>query len=269
MEKPSFRTLAQDLLTLEINTIIKEDMSAIKMSPSRRQALHELSRGYHLKLKELKVRDPIYWQYAGMRSFGELRDRAKHGIQEYEKKERDAPEEKKEEFREKIRMLERIQDQSSNMVDVFYELRESVQDRMKRKEDGYRDVPEPKKREVLEREQKEGKLEPAAAHTDSQMWNNDIERKQMNALDDLDLAAEQVTRIRKAWEIGTERIILQTVIQIDGDVTTRLSERFAKKPDHTLLRIHNDSIETSTRFWSNLVKTLANIAGRAFEAILG
>ena len=70
------KKMAQDLLTLEINTIIKEEMSAVKM-PSARQALYELSRLYHKKLQEMGLREPIYWQYAGMRSFGELRDRAK------------------------------------------------------------------------------------------------------------------------------------------------------------------------------------------------
>ncbi|MBW2057797.1 MAG: hypothetical protein JRH07_06515 [Deltaproteobacteria bacterium] len=269
MKRDFFRTLAQDLLTLEVNTIIKEDMSGIKMPPSRRQALYELARGYHLKLKELGVRDPVYWRFAGIRSFGELRDRAKYGIGEYEKRERRAPEEKKRELREDIKILERIRDQSSDMVGLFYELRENVRGLIERGEKGYRDVPEQKGREVLEQEEREGRLERAPAHTASQMWNNDIERKQMNGLADLDLTAEQVTRIRKAWEIGTERIVLQTVIQIDGDVTTRLSEGFAEAPDATVLRMHNDSIETSTRFWSNLVKTLAGIAGKGFEAILG
>lgn len=62
----------------------------------------------------------------------------------------------------------------------------------------------------------------------------------MNEIEDLDLTAEQVALIHKAWDVGTERIVLQTVIQIDGDVTTRISKRFAKNPDNTILQIHND-----------------------------
>ena len=134
---------------------------------------------------------------------------------------------------------------------------------------GYGDVPDSINVEVLEEKQRKGELEPPESHTDSELWNNDIARRRMNQIGDLDLTPQQITLIRKAWEIGTERIVLQTVIQIDGDVTTRLSERFAKTPNDTLLQIHNDSIETSTRFWSNLVKTLGDIAGRAFNAILG
>ncbi len=269
METSFFKTLAQDLLTLEINTIIKQDMSAVKMPPSRRQALHELSRGYHMKLEGLGAREPVYWQYAGMRSFGELRDRAKRGREKLEKKSRVVSEDEQRSVQEDIKILERIEDQSSSIVDMFYNLRQRVKGKMTSGEKGYQDVPSRVALEALEEKQKRGELQPAEPHTDSQMWNNDIARMQMNEIDDLDLTPQQVTLIRKAWEIGTERIVLQTVIQIDGDVTTRLSEGFSKNPNDTLLQIHNDSIETSTRFWSNLVDTLVKIAGRAFEAVLG
>jgi hypothetical protein len=271
MEKSFFKILAQDLLDLEINTIIKQDMSAVKMPAQRRQALYELSKIYHLKLQELNVRDPICWQYAGLRSFGELRDRAKRGIEQLNNKLASAPQEdqsKIQKIQEDIKMLERIQDQSINIVDMFYTLRERVKEQMQTNQQGYRDVPSHIPLQELEDKQKRGELQPAAPHTDSEMWNNDITRSRMNQLDDLDLTPQQVTLLRKAWEIGTEKIILLTVIQIDGDVTTRLSEGFAKNPNPMLLQIHNDSIATAMRFWSNLVQTLANIAGKAFEAIV-
>jgi hypothetical protein len=264
-----FKTLAQDLLTLEINTIIKQDMSAVKMPAQRRQALYELSKIYHLKLKELGVREPSYWQFAGIRSFGELRDCAKRGIPQFEKELKSATKGEQENIQETIKILERIQDQSSNIVDLFYNLRERVKDKMQRNAEGYGDVPDHIPLNVLQERERKGELEPAKSHIGSEMWNNDLDRRRMNQIEDLDLTPQQITLIRKAWEIGTERIVLQTVIQIDGDVTTRLSERFARNPNDTLLHIHNDSIEVSTRFWSNLVKTLANIAGRAFDAILG
>lgn len=268
MEQSFFRVLAQDLLTLEINTIIKQDMSAVKMPAQRRQALYELAKAYHLKLQALQVRAPIYWQYAGIRSFGELRDRAKKGMEQFEKKLRTASPEEQEKIQEDIKMLERIQDQSANIVDMFYKLRERFQKEREAGESGYAEIPDLAVEE-LEEKQKRGELTPAASHTASEMWNNDISRSRMNQIADLDLTPQQITLLRKAWEIGTERIILQTVIQIDGDITTRLSERFASNPHPTLLQIHNDSIITATQFWSNLVQTLTSIAGRAFQAIVG
>ncbi len=87
-----------------------------------------------------------------------------------------------------------------------------------------------------------------ASHLDSEIWNNDIDRNRMVKIDDLDLTPDQITLARKAWEIGTEQIVLQIVMQLDGDVTTRISEGFAKNPNPTILKIHNDSIVVSTGF---------------------
>lgn len=110
-ENNYFKTLAQVLLTLEINTIIKADMTAVKMPSSRRRILYELAGIYHAKLTELKVRDPIYWEYAGIWSFAELRERAIEGGEEYEKKLVSAPQDEQNIVREHIKMLERIQDE--------------------------------------------------------------------------------------------------------------------------------------------------------------
>ena len=267
MKEPFLKRMARDLLTLEINTIIKEEMLAVKM-PGARQALYELSGLYHKKLQELSIREPIYWQYAGMRSFGELRDRAKKAIEKFEKDLKTASKDEEEDIRENIKILERIQEQSSEIVGIFYQLKESVKDKIG-KIGGYSDVPEHVKREILEDMKNKGELKPVDPHRESEMWNNDIDRQRMNEIEDLSLTTEQITLIRKAWEIGTERIVLQTVIQIDGDVTTRISKHFSKNPDDAVLHIHNDSISTSTEFWSTLVKTLTEIAGKAFKAILG
>ncbi|MCP4986754.1 MAG: hypothetical protein GY928_12090 [Colwellia sp.] len=70
-------------------------MSAVKMPPSRRQVLYDIAKSYHIKLMDLGFRDPVYWKFAGQRSFGELRDRAKCGMEECENKLKTAPEEKK------------------------------------------------------------------------------------------------------------------------------------------------------------------------------
>ena len=41
---------------------------------------HELARDYHLKLVEFGGPIPTYWIFAGLRSFEEMRIRAKEGI---------------------------------------------------------------------------------------------------------------------------------------------------------------------------------------------
>ena len=263
MAENPLRTLAEDLLNLEINTIIKAEMSAVKLPSSRRQALYELSAIYSGQLEELQAREPICWEFSGMRSFGELRDRAKDGMRKYQDQLRQAPPQERLGLLEHIKMLERIQDQSSQVVGMFKRLEQRVKDKTDKKVQGFSPPPD------LIDVDKTAKGECEKPHYASELWNNDIDRTRMNEIADLDLKPDQITMIRKAWEIGTERILLQTVIQLDGDVTTRISERFAGSPVPTLLNIHNESIGIATGFWSSLVKTFGEMFGKTIEALLG
>ncbi|MBZ0108088.1 MAG: hypothetical protein K8F52_05430 [Candidatus Scalindua rubra] len=258
-----FKKIAQDLLALEINTIIKADMSAVKMPHSRRQVLYDIAKSYHKKLLDLGFRKPVYWKFAGRRSFGELRDRAREGMEACENRLKTTSIEKQNDIQEEIKILERIQDQSIMIVSMFHDLKNRIKGNDESTK-GYKTVPEPIKREEIRED------EFGASHENSEIWNNDIDRYRMNVIEDLDLTTEQVTLLRKAWEVGTERIVLQTVIQIDGDVTTRIAERFLENPDkNVVLKIHNDSITTSTSFWTNLMKAMGEIAGKAFGGLLG
>lgn len=269
MDKSLFKKWAYDLLNIEINTIIKADMSAIKMPSSIRLALYELSTEYHNTLEDIGVRKPVNWGYAGIRSFEELQERTRDGVQMFENKLREITETDEEELnkmRKKIKILERIQFQSNQIVDIFRDLeRRLITDKTKDLP-GYRIPPELIKKDELEKIKKE---ERAGPHFDSEKWNNDLGTDRMYRIDDLDLTPDQIARIRKAWEIGTEQIVMQTVIQLDGDITTRISENFAKNPNQTILKIHNDSIVTSTGFWTSLFKAFVEITGETFKTILG
>lgn len=266
MSESYFKKLAEDLLNIEINTIVKSDMSATKLPSSRRQALYELASDYHAKLEEYRVRAPVYWEYAGIRSFGELRDRAKEGAQIYEESARTASPDDQPNLREKMKMLERIQYQSSQIVGMFKRLEQQAKNKATKGIPGYLSAPEPKKLEELK---KLDQKEKALSDKGSQLWNNDVERSDMNEISDLELTPDQVTLIRKVWEIGTQQIQLQTIIQVDGDVATYISEAFLRSINKTLLTIHNDSIVTAVGFWQSLVKTFGEIAGKAFNLILG
>lgn len=257
--------LADDLLSIEINTIVKTDMSATKMPSSRRQVLYEIAKDYDAKLKEFKVRDPIYWKYAGMRSFGELRDRAQWGIEELQK----LPQDQQMNNERKIKMLERIRSNSSNIVDMFKTLGKNVRD------NGipdYEKVPKSPDREELIELNKLNRLVPAGPHQESKEWNNDIKRDIMNRIKDIDMTRNFILMIGKAWDIGTEQILMQTIIQLDGDITTRISNGFFEKPSSSrdiILQIHNKSINTSVELWSTIVKTVKELVQSVFKSIMG
>ena len=74
------------------------------------------------------------------------------------------------------------------------------------------------------------------------------------------LLPEETLAIRKIWEIGTEVIEMQTVVQLDGDVVTRLRPARALVQNDPLLAVHNQAVMTSVGTWNRLVDTLANFA---------
>jgi hypothetical protein len=83
---------------------------------------------------------------------------------------------------------------------------------------------------------------------------------------DLDLNTTQVSLIRKVWEIGTEQVVLQTVIHADGDITSRISERLLQKPNPVLFQIHHESVQGAVGFWINIVETIGKMAANFFQS---
>eukprot|EP01008_Symbiontida_sp_HLA12_P000282 NODE_1281_length_628_cov_1.760396_g1271_i0.p2 GENE.NODE_1281_length_628_cov_1.760396_g1271_i0~~NODE_1281_length_628_cov_1.760396_g1271_i0.p2 ORF type:complete len:109 (+),score=42.54 NODE_1281_length_628_cov_1.760396_g1271_i0:2-328(+) len=98
------------------------------------------------------------------------------------------------------------------------------------------------------------------------VWNNDISRADIeNQAPDLPLATEELVLIRKIWDMGLEHIAMQTVIQLDGDVITRIQARYADKDSKVIHRIHNQSVSVSLKFWGQLVRILKDILGLFFK----
>ena len=77
------------------------------------------------------------------------------------------------------------------------------------------------------------------------------------------LDAEDATRIRKIWEVGIERIVAQTVIQIDGDVITRVQEGMNDLQTTNVLQIQQSGVDTGVRYWT----TLLDIAERLIDGL--
>ncbi|MCP4697499.1 MAG: hypothetical protein GY862_11695 [Gammaproteobacteria bacterium] len=249
----SIKTLAEDLLTLEVNTIVTADMTCAKMPSCRREAFWQIATAYHLKLMELKCREPVIWQGAGLMAFWELQERAKKGIVD-----RAAEMDKltdvaaRQTVKEQQVMLARIHAQSAQVVSLYVELARAV-------DSGF-DVHNYRE-----------KMAAAAAAPDfkgydksNAQWNNDVPRNMLQQLDELKLDAAQITLLRKIKEIGTARVMLQTVIHADGDVTTRIAERLVYKPNQTLFNLHNQSVDHAVSFWTGLVELITKLAGSLF-----
>lgn len=81
-----------------------------------------------------------------------------------------------------------------------------------------------------------------------------------------DLTDSDRLQIRKAWEIGTSIVVLQTVAQLDGDIVTRISSSRVSSEQSVLYDLHREMIGTSLDHWRVLFKTVAEIGGKAFSS---
>ncbi len=283
----SLKTLAEDLLSLEINTIIKADMTGNKMPTNRREALLKIYKSYNVKLIELRCREPVIWESAGLMGFLELRERARFGLKAnaYQLEHTDNLSELvRQDIRENLIMLQRIKGQCEQVITVFVQLAEDyLQRRETAQNDGKpltkekpvdADIPHiPEGRFNLEQYRERMAERVGSAEVEdfypfdeaSYPWNNDLPRNKMHMVPDLALNATQLSLLRKISEIGTERIVMQTVIHADGDVTTRIAERLVYQPNETLFAIHNRAVDNAVQFWGSLVDTIARMASSLFR----
>jgi hypothetical protein len=211
--------IARNLLNLEINTIVKQDMTATKM-PAARHALMDIGKSYRIELEHVGAAGewglPISGEtpHGSLNYFNLYREAASQRLEEIESS---IPPPSTAELARRSRdliMLTRIRDTSDQLKGVL-----------------------------------------RRAGDDNNYSHNRVEGLTDNPPEALEpgLAAEHLAIIRKAWEITTEQVLIQTVIQLDGDVITRISPAADLSEGSQLLRIHNDSLKFSTSFWGQLI----------------
>lgn len=239
---PKIKHTAEDVSTLEINTILKSDMVCVKISDNDMLALYELAKTYNSKLIDLgneylkafqdagettgdvEVDEdhnffrgrPIY-QLAGPLSFKELSKAARHAAKKMKdiRYHLDFPKDK---LRIDEMILTRIEMQS-------YEISNILEDYS-----------------IEEKTEKDLKT----------TIGNFI--KQPN----VKLSFRHRLVMQKALDLGVERVVMQTRVGMDGDITTRVSERFAANPQQFVLDLHNKAVDLSVGFWKTLFDTLVS-----------
>lgn len=84
-----------------------------------------------------------------------------------------------------------------------------------------------------------------------------------------ELSPTQSLRLRKVWDIGTEEIVAQTTIHLTGDVLMRISPRLQTAEGKALLDIHKDAVSMSTAYWRDLMNAAVTLATVAARALIG
>lgn len=242
-----------DLTHLEINTIIKDEMIASKAPESPRLILHALATKYYTKMWGLGDK---YFMYlpasqegdvpvfrgdmvntgSGYKSFKELSDRAENSIALIRENLKSIPF-AQEELDSDIMMLQRIHNISDDIRRIL-------------KMDG---------------------VDPCKDNPKCDFDNPDMvdDFRNMTAREsdkyELNLDLRQLMVFKKANDIGTERVVMQTVIGMDGDVTTRISKSFAEQPIVFIDKLHHEAIGISVDFWKSLITVVVKLG----ESIIG
>ncbi|GAB4324775.1 MAG: hypothetical protein Kow00127_17440 [Bacteroidales bacterium] len=255
------RSIFTDLTHLEVNTIIKEEMDARKAPESVPLLCYSLAAKYHFKLVELGnkyaaavnqelpegVKGNLFrgipeYSGGGWRSFRELKHRAKEAIswlEDHWNEIRDIPEE---EIKTDIRMLQRIYVVSQDIRSILQPL--------------------------LTNNEKSPERLPDPDNTDDIALLRTMSPEKVNrVLPDIDL--RQLMVIKKAHDIGTETIAMQTIIGMDGDVTTRISSAYATSGHQWLQDIHHRITMLSVDFWNRLVDIIVKAGAAILKYLLG
>lgn len=94
-----------------------------------------------------------------------------------------------------------------------------------------------------------------------------VARRGGDANGEADLPVEDLLALRKIWEVGTEEVVAQTVIHLDGDVVTRVRDLSRQPGGDVLLDVHRQSVDVAVSSWRYLLEVLGHIAGTAADAL--
>jgi len=70
----------------------------------------------------------------------------------------------------------------------------------------------------------------------------------------IELTPKELLCVRKVWEIGTERVVMQTVVQLDGDIVNRIQIGRETEKDKRLHDMHKDLVNLVQSAIGNIFK---------------
>ena len=228
-----FHEVAKDLLTLEVNTIVKDNMTARKMPPIP-LALLEVAADYYWYIVELNEQ----WQVSAVNA-------SLVGLE---------PENRR------------------NSPATFDALREASALLMEAMRQAPLTSPEADDRRaaqiiILDRIYRNTSILPrlvrqlAAANPPESLWNG----RRADLLDAYEAAAAahvsppQLSFIRKTWDIGTATIALQSTMHLDGDIVTAIQKSYAGAEFKTLHDMHLNGARLSIETWETMVRLVIEI----------
>lgn len=267
----------EDLTTLEINTIVKHGVVATSPPGNNRLALYYLAGKYAVELERLgnkynKVAEPAVQCPAGTNlfrkesifcgggifSFRELSIWADCAISWIETNTNglitipdDLDDDVRVLRRIEIKALEisRVLEESLEMYDMFNPMLNSLLSEQEKKQ-----VYTTDDKSLLPTELQT--LQNRYAVLEKKLTIKEKSREEFITGADIPLDLKHKMIVHKSLDLGTEHIVMQTRISLDGDITTRISHQFADNPKQFVLDMHNSSIHMAVDYWEKIFDAL-------------
>jgi len=83
------------------------------------------------------------------------------------------------------------------------------------------------------------------------------------------LSNEILIKLKYYYDLGTEKVILQTRFGIDGDVVNRVEKDFAENPNTAIMNMHERHTQMSVNYWELLVELSVRLMGQIFDNLTG
>lgn len=297
-----FGDISSDLFNIEVNTILSDNITAQKM-PAPRHSLLDIGKGYYEALEkmfatsdaqrdaeiqgegeqeeaeaEAEETEPAWLaiaekgNYGSYAAFDAIRTQANRLLKDRDRLGRLEP--------EQHAVLPRIKENSDLLKGMFNSLFGRTEAFTKPETRGQKSLQD-QLREAGEQAVETGtQLSPniiydmcaSISADDTQIVTNDYSRSELIHKEDqippLDLRERDLVLIRKVWELSTEVIVMQTSIQVDGDVINRVNSEYLRQPYFSPLRDYHDrGVDIALRHWSNLVGVAKELALALLETI--
>jgi hypothetical protein len=223
------KTVLERLCSLEINTIVKDNMTGQKM-PAPERALLELAEHYDCKLAEHgRSRLPGSPVTGGPVEFEGLRVRAADVIDHWAA---DVIDHWAADVIRRWSSDPALSDDRCGELMLLYRIRDTSEQLTR----------------IFEAAARRGN--PVGDHASADIAAHPVE-----------LTADEIVVLHKAWDLDLEQIALQTVIHLDGDVMHRVSPRCANGAAAPLLSAHDAALRTSISYWKTLVEIVGDFVG--------
>ena len=227
--KQYLENIAQDLLNLEINTIIKDNMTGRKM-PEPPHALIDIAQVYVSKLEALKIFPPY--------------------VDPSTRKPKTPP------FYDEVKKAYKYE-AISNEDDTFNHIRELASQGVNPERASSDNI-------ILIRILRNcDQLKTICCELHEKTGNEMMGargavvkgmKKKMNT----NLDQDDAIKLRKIWEMGVEVVAMQTVVQLDGDTITRVQKDYAVEEKRYVAELHAQAIQTAIGSWRFLAQTIGS-----------